>query len=392
MRPSRNRRTTSVEERRVSPRPSTCAGHAMTVSSPRAATRSASTSPASLESAYGMPSGTERTWRSSAVPPRDAGPIAATDETCTARRTPSASAASMTTRVPSAFSRNNSSSGSRRLVDPATWNNSSTSRRARRIARRSVTSAVTSRTPSPASASRLEDARTATRTSSPRSTSSLVTCAPMKPVAPVTSTLATPGRLLGWSAMPSVAVVTDSTHYLPAEVVERHGLHDVSLYVNWKGKTRRESEMRDYDAFYDELRTASELPSTSQPSVGDFLAVYEPLLESGQDILSVHISGGISGTVGAAEQARESLIEQGVESDRIRVIDSRTGCAAFGLVAIAAANAVRDGADVAGAAEAAERLREAVQIWFAVDTLEYLRRGGRIGAAGAWGGAGAEKK
>jgi DegV family protein with EDD domain len=187
--------------------------------------------------------------------------------------------------------------------------------------------------------------------------------------------------------MPSVAVVTDSTHYLPAEVVERHGLHDVSLYVNWKGKTRRESEMRDYDAFYDELRTASELPSTSQPSVGDFLAVYEPLLESGQDILSVHISGGISGTVGAAEQARESLIEQGVESDRIRVIDSHTGCAAFGLVAIAAANAIRDGADLAGAAQAAERLREEITIWFAVDTLEYLRRGGRIGSAGAWLGS-----
>jgi DegV family protein with EDD domain len=187
--------------------------------------------------------------------------------------------------------------------------------------------------------------------------------------------------------MPSVAVVTDSTHYLPRDVVERHGLHEVSLYLNWQGKMRRESEIRDYGAFYEELRTASELPSTSQPSVGDFLAVYEPLLESGQDVISVHISGGISGTVGAAEQARESLVEQGVDAGRIRVVDSRTGCAAFGLVAIAAANAIRDGADVAGAVQAAERLREAITIWFAVDTLEYLRRGGRIGAAGAWLGS-----
>jgi DegV family protein with EDD domain len=187
--------------------------------------------------------------------------------------------------------------------------------------------------------------------------------------------------------MPSVAVVTDSTHYLPREVVERHGLHEVSLYLNWNGKTRRESEIRDYDAFYEELRTAAELPSTSQPSVGDFLAVYEPLLESGQDILSIHIAGGISGTVGAAEQARESLVEQGVDAGRIRVVDSRTGCAAFGLVAIAGANAIRDGADLAGAADAAVRLREAITIWFAVDTLEYLRRGGRIGAAGAWLGS-----
>ena len=97
--------------------------------------------------------------------------------------------------------------------------------------------------------------------------------------------------------MGGVAVVTDTTHYLPAEVVRRHDLHEVSLYVNWAGRTDRESEIGDYDAFYDHLRTAATLPSTSQPSVGDFLAVYEPLLERGDDVLSIHLSGGISGTV-----------------------------------------------------------------------------------------------
>jgi DegV family protein with EDD domain len=187
--------------------------------------------------------------------------------------------------------------------------------------------------------------------------------------------------------MSGVAVVTDSTHYLPREVVARHGLHEVSLYLNWNGRTVRESEITDYDAFYDELQSASELPSTSQPSVGDFLAVYEPLLDAGQDIVSVHISGQISGTVHAAEQARDSLVERGIDAGRIRVIDSYTGCAVLGLVAVAAANAARDGADVAAAAEAAERLREEASIWFAVETLEYLRRGGRIGAASAWVGS-----
>src|SRR5919197_3685 len=107
--------------------------------------------------------------------------------------------------------------------------------------------------------------------------------------------------------MPGVAVVTDTTQYLPAEVVERHGIHLVSLYVNWDGRTDRESELGDYDAFYDHLRTASTLPNTSQPSVGDFLAVYEPLLEAGEHVLSIHLSGGISGTVHAAEQARDAL-------------------------------------------------------------------------------------
>ena len=99
------------------------------------------------------------------------------------------------------------------------------------------------------------------------------------------------------------------------------------------------------------------------------------------------MSGGISGTVGAAEQARDALIEEGVAAERIVVLDSDTGCAGHGLMAIAAANAVKGGADLAGAASAARELRGRLKILFAVDTLEYLRRGGRIGAAQAWLGS-----
>jgi DegV family protein with EDD domain len=187
--------------------------------------------------------------------------------------------------------------------------------------------------------------------------------------------------------MPGVAVVTDTTHYLPAEVVARHDLHQVSLYVNWDGRTDREIDLPDYDAFYDHMRSAATLPSTSQPSVGDFLAVYEPLVEAGHDVLSVHLSGGISGTVDAARQAREALVERGIAPERIEVLDSDTGCAGHGLMAIAACNAIRDGADLPGAADAARQLREQMKIIFAVDTLEYLRRGGRIGGAQAWIGS-----
>ena len=187
--------------------------------------------------------------------------------------------------------------------------------------------------------------------------------------------------------MPAVAVVTDTTHYLPAEIVRRHDLHQVALYVNWDGRTDRETDLPDYDAFYDHMRTAPTLPSTSQPSVGDFLTVYEPLLEAGDDVLSIHLSGGISGTVDAARQAREALVERGVAPERIVVLDSDTGCAGHGLMAIAARNAARDGADLAAAAGAARKLREVMKLLFAVDTLEYLRRGGRIGAAQAWVGS-----
>jgi DegV family protein with EDD domain len=187
--------------------------------------------------------------------------------------------------------------------------------------------------------------------------------------------------------MPRVAVVTDTTQYLPSAVIERHGIHLVSLYVNWDGRIDREIDLADYDAYYDFLRSGGELPSTSQPSVGDFLAVYEPLVARGEDILSIHLSGGISGTVHAAEQARELLVERGMAPEQMVVIDSRTGCAGHGFMSVAAANALERGADLAGAVAAAEAMREDLQILVMVDTLEYLRRGGRIGAAAAWIGA-----
>jgi DegV family protein with EDD domain len=176
---------------------------------------------------------------------------------------------------------------------------------------------------------------------------------------------------------------------MPREVAERHGLHTVSLYVRWGDPPRddREADLPDFDAFYAQLRTARELPSTSQPSVGDFLGVYEPLLEQGSDIVSIHISGAISGTLGAAEQAREQLIERGIGAERILIVDSASACAGLGLMAVAAANAAEAGADAAGAAARARELREQMKILFAVDTLEFLRRGGRIGGAQAWIGS-----
>src|SRR5919206_2284817 len=112
--------------------------------------------------------------------------------------------------------------------------------------------------------------------------------------------------------MPGVTVVTDTTQYLPREVVDALGVKLVSLYVNWPdGTTERESDLASFDAFYERLRTARELPTTSQPSIGDFLAVYEPLLVEGHDIVSIHLAGGISGTVEAARQAAAQCAERG---------------------------------------------------------------------------------
>jgi DegV family protein with EDD domain len=181
--------------------------------------------------------------------------------------------------------------------------------------------------------------------------------------------------------MDPVAVVSDTCHYLPRELVASNGIHEVSLYVHRDGKTERESEIRDYGAYYAELSTAVALPTTSQPSIGDFLAVYEPLLDQGSDIVSIHLSGALSGTVRAAEQARDQL---GERAERVHVIDSATGCGGQGLVLLAAAAAARDGADAAAVVARTRQARAELKMWFAVDTLEYLRRGGRIGSAQAW--------
>jgi|SRR5579884_466918 len=183
-----------------------------------------------------------------------------------------------------------------------------------------------------------------------------------------------------------VAIVSDTCHYLDRQQVVEQGIHEVSLYVHWGGETQRESEMRDYDAYYARLRTAEEMPTTSQPSIGDFLAVYEPLLRDGEtEVVSIHLAGGMSGTVSAAEQAREQL---GPHAARVHVVDSRSACGGQGLVVLAAAAAARAGGDGRAVVDRALRARNELKMWFAIDTLEYLRRGGRIGGAQAWlGGA-----
>jgi DegV family protein with EDD domain len=187
--------------------------------------------------------------------------------------------------------------------------------------------------------------------------------------------------------MSPVAVVTDTTQYLPADVVAQHDLHLVSLYVRFGDDLERESDMPDFQAFYDRLRTAEDVPTTSQPSIGDFVAVFEPLLDAGHDVFSIHIAAGISGTYDSALQAKAQLDERGF-AGRIEVMDSTSACGGLGFVSLAAAARARAGGGLNEVVAHARAAREELKVWFAVDTLEYLRRGGRIGAAQAWiGGA-----
>jgi DegV family protein with EDD domain len=191
--------------------------------------------------------------------------------------------------------------------------------------------------------------------------------------------------------MSTVAVVTDSTPYLPPALVAERDIHQVSLYVGWNGDLRPEHEYDDLDDFYTRLRDSPQLPATSQPSVGDFLAAYEPLVAAGRDVISIHLAGGISGTVESAREAARTLADAG-HAHRVEVVDAQTGAGGLGCVVLAAADAAEAGADLDGAVEAARRARAGLDIWFCLDTLEYLRRGGRIGGAQALLGAALQVK
>jgi DegV family protein with EDD domain len=179
------------------------------------------------------------------------------------------------------------------------------------------------------------------------------------------------------------AIVADTTGYLPSEIVSELGIALVSLYVQLEGEQRRESEITDYDEFYEQLRESAESVTTSQPSIGDFVAAYEPLLAEGRDIVSVHISAGISGTHEAAGQARERLISEGKGGERIHTIDSRSAAGGTGLALLTAARSAARGEPAEEVVRRTEAAVEGLKIWFSLETLEFLRRGGRIGAARA---------
>jgi len=179
-----------------------------------------------------------------------------------------------------------------------------------------------------------------------------------------------------------VAVVTDSTTYLPATLIEQLSIRPVSLYVGWDGDLRPEDDYTDLDDFYARLRDSPQLPTTSQPSVGDFLRCYRPLVSAGRDVLSLHIAAGLSGTCESASEAARVIASEG-HPGRVEVLDGETGAGGLGCLVAVAAGLAAEGSDLAGIVTAVRATRRTLDIWFCLHTLEYLRKGGRIGAAQA---------
>jgi DegV family protein with EDD domain len=180
-----------------------------------------------------------------------------------------------------------------------------------------------------------------------------------------------------------VTVVSDSNAYVPKRFAEANGLVMLQQYVHFaNGRSEHEDEV-DLDAFFEEIRSAEGLPTTSHPTVDDFRSAYEQLLGNSDAIVSVHSSSQISETCEAAAEAAAQL---GAE-DRIHVVDSQSAGGGLGLIALAAARRAAMGEGAERVVGTAEEARAELKMWFAIDTLEFLRRSGRLGAAGAWIGS-----
>ncbi len=189
-------------------------------------------------------------------------------------------------------------------------------------------------------------------------------------------------RLLPTKPVPQrpVQVVTDSTADLPPELVQDLGITVVPLQVIFGDEAYRDGVDLTSEEFFRRLPEAPELPRTSQPSVGAFLQTYEEVAANTDRILSIHVSSGFSGTVEAARQAVQALAGR----CQIEIVDSGAVSMAMGLAGVAAARAARADADLEACAGAARSVLRRTRLAVALDTLEYLRRGGRIGRAQAF--------
>ena len=178
----------------------------------------------------------------------------------------------------------------------------------------------------------------------------------------------------------AVKIVTDSTCDFTPLMAQELGLTIVPLQVVFGEVSYREGIDITAEEFYEMLVKSRQLPTTSAPSVGDFQETYERLLEETDSILSIHLSGKLSATVRIAQAAADAINKPG----RIAVLDSQSISVGVGFAIIEAERAIRAGAGLQEAKAAAESVPPRLYIQFMLDTLEYLRRGGRIGRARAY--------
>ncbi len=177
--------------------------------------------------------------------------------------------------------------------------------------------------------------------------------------------------------MNKIRIVTDSTAYLPENVIEQYNITVVSLAVTFRNETYPEGSMYTNEEFFQMVAESATLPTTSQPPVGEFAAAFNKLFEQGaEDIICICLSSAMSGTYFSAKTAAEML-----GNDRIHVLDSKSTITPQAYMVIEAAERADKGESVGQILEAIEALKQKVKLFFVVQHLENLRKGGRIGGA-----------
>ena len=178
--------------------------------------------------------------------------------------------------------------------------------------------------------------------------------------------------------MSKVALVTDSTSYIPKEVREKYPITVVPQVVIWEGVSYEDDVTITTDQFYSRLRTAKVMPTTSQVSVINMFKAFSALLEQGYDVLGMFVSSKLSGTYQSGVLGRDQLTSG---KEKVEILDSETTAMALGFQVLTVARAALDGASLADCKALAEKARPYTGVYLTVETLEFLHRGGRIGGA-----------
>ena len=176
--------------------------------------------------------------------------------------------------------------------------------------------------------------------------------------------------------MSKIALVTDSTAWIPKDLIDKYNITVAPQVLIWGEQTLNDGVDITPQEFYARIKTAKVMPTTSQVALVTMQSIFSGLVEKGFDVLGIFVSSKLSGTMQSAQQGRE-MLSQG--QDKIHILDSNSTAMAMGFQVLAAARAVTDGASMADAIAIAEKARDHTGVYFAVDTLEFLHRGGRIG-------------
>ena len=178
--------------------------------------------------------------------------------------------------------------------------------------------------------------------------------------------------------MSKIALVTDSTTYMPPELVQKYDISVAPQVLIWGDQTYKDGVEIQSQEFFTRLKTAKVMPTTSQVAVVSFQEIFQDLVNKDREVIALLVSSKLSGTMQSAAQAKDLL---GSGGEKIHIVDSQSVAMALGFQVLAVARALEDGASLNDALSLAERLHQHTGVFFTPETLEFLHRGGRIGGA-----------